>query len=213
MRAWVGRQRLAAHALGAAGGARRVDHAGSLRQRRALPRALAREPGLPVGRAGRHVTGCRAGCRRRRRISGGVSTTSTLTPAGMASATPASRSACATSTLAPQSDENVGDLLGLEVPVDRHGVGAEPHGRQRGLQEREIVAQQQRGAVAPLETQPREARGRAQPRARRMRPGQAARSPLTRRRTRVAMCWRVTADMDCIETESPPGRVCPMGGL
>ncbi len=54
--------------------------------------------------------------------------------------------------------EDVGDLVGLEVPVDRHRVGAEPHSGEGGFQEGEVVAQQQRGAVARLQPQRREAR-------------------------------------------------------
>ena len=75
--------------------------------------------------------------------------------------------------------ENVGDLLGLEVPVDRHGVRAEPYGGERGLQERKVVAQQQGGAVAPLEPQRRKARGGTQ-HALVERVRGSVRSPLTR---------------------------------
>ena len=57
--------------------------------------------------------------------------------------------------------QHVGDFLGLEVPVDRHGVGADPYGGERGLQECEIVAQQQRGAIAAFQSQCRESRGGA----------------------------------------------------
>ena len=58
--------------------------------------------------------------------------------------------------------EDVGDLVGLEMPVDRHGVGAEAHGGQRGLQKSEVVAQQQRDAVALAHAERREAGGGAQ---------------------------------------------------
>ena len=44
--------------------------------------------------------------------------------------------------------QDVGDLLGLEVPVDRHGVGGQPLRRDRGFEEGEIVAQEQRDRIA-----------------------------------------------------------------
>src|SRR6266849_1608512 len=47
--------------------------------------------------------------------------------------------------------EDVVDLLRLEVPVDRHCIGAEPHRGIGGLEEGDIVAHQDADAVARLD--------------------------------------------------------------
>ena len=46
--------------------------------------------------------------------------------------------------------DDVGDLLGLEVPVDRHGVGTDGLRAVRHLDEGDVVAHQDRHAIAGL---------------------------------------------------------------
>jgi hypothetical protein len=50
--------------------------------------------------------------------------------------------------------EDVIDLLGLEVPVDRHAVGAKPHRTERRLDEGDVVAHQDADTVALLDAEP-----------------------------------------------------------
>ena len=66
-----------------------------------------------------------------------------------------------TSTLAPAVGQDVARLVRRVVPVDRRGVGAEQARRHAGLEEREVVAQHQRHAVALADAERREAAGRA----------------------------------------------------
>ena len=44
--------------------------------------------------------------------------------------------------------EDVADLLGVEVPVDGHGVSAEANGGVGGFQKGDVVAHEDRDAVA-----------------------------------------------------------------
>jgi hypothetical protein len=57
--------------------------------------------------------------------------------------------------------KDVADLVGFKMPVDRHGIGAEPHRGERRLEESEIVAQEQRDARALADAEGIEAGGGA----------------------------------------------------
>ena len=155
----LGRRGRAAHALGPAGRARGVDHAAARRlgrlgcwarcARRRRPRSR-RLPARGASRPARH---------RRRAISGGVGTTSTFTPAGMPAAIWGSRSACDHQHLGAAVGQDVARLLRREMPVDRHGIGAELARRHVGLEGREVVAQHQRHAVVLADAERGEAAG------------------------------------------------------
>jgi hypothetical protein len=57
--------------------------------------------------------------------------------------------------------QDVARLVGGEVPVDRHRIGAELAGRHVGFEGRKVVAQHQRHAVVLADAQRCEAAGRA----------------------------------------------------
>ena len=154
------RRRGAAHALGMARGARGIDHVLRLRHRRPVIARVLREPGFEINReVGRRqvirvdlVAG--NDLRRRRHAEHGD----------------ASRDGCA------QLMQHVGmrdqyrgatilqyivDLFRLEVPVDRHAIGAEPHRGVRGLDEGDVVAHQHGDTVALLDAEFLQAAGDA----------------------------------------------------
>ena len=151
-----------AHALRVAGGARRVEHRQHRRQRRALQRRLARDQGLVVLRAG-HVTGAQRrdavrnrDFRRRRDRDHGD-------PGRQLGGDRRQQVGMADEHAGTAVGQDVGDLLGLEVPVDRHGVGAERLRGPRSLHEGDVVAHQDGDAAAPADTQGRERRRQAPP--------------------------------------------------
>jgi hypothetical protein len=53
------------------------------------------------------------------------------------------------------------DFFRLEVPVDRHRIGAEPHRRIGGLEEGDVIAHQDADAVARLDAKPLQSAGDA----------------------------------------------------
>ncbi len=57
--------------------------------------------------------------------------------------------------------EDVGDFFRLEVPIDRHGVSAEPHHCVGRLDERDVVAHEDADAVALLHAELLQAAGDA----------------------------------------------------
>ncbi len=75
--------------------------------------------------------------------------------------------------------QDVGDLVALEMPVDRDGIGADAHGGERGFQKSEVVAQQQRDAVTLAHAEGRESGGGAQDTLIEGGTRQGVRSPLT----------------------------------
>ena len=100
----------------------------------------------PRSRTGPHTTS--SGTLYAAASSGGVSTTRTVTPRGMASSMRGSISAWMISTRAWQSLQDVAGFFSREVPVDRHGIGTD-HRRGPGCFEcRDIVAQKQRDRIA-----------------------------------------------------------------
>ena len=106
--------------------------------------------------------------------------------------------------------EHVRDLLAAPVPVDRHRARAQRHGRDRGLQELERVAQQQRDTVARTDAERREARcSRAAPR--RTAPGSSLRCRRSGRRSprsppsrRMLTAVRVSAHERLSASHPPP---------
>ncbi|MGY3648130.1 hypothetical protein ACVWW2_003421 [Bradyrhizobium sp. LM4.3] len=57
--------------------------------------------------------------------------------------------------------QDIVDLLRLEVPVDRHAIGAQPHRGIGGLEEGNVVAHQHADAIALLDADHGEAGGDA----------------------------------------------------
>ena len=70
-------------------------------------------------------------------------------------------SACAISTDGAGILQHVVDLFRLEVPVDRHAIGAEPHRGIGRLDEGDVVAHQHADAVALLDAELMQAAGDA----------------------------------------------------
>ena len=153
-----GCHRLAAHALGQAGRARRIEH------RRAADRRLLRcrvrvAPAVPVGHAfgdlrqrGRNVE--RGGDFRRRRHH------QQLDIAGQAVPDLRQQVGMADQDFRAAVGQDVGDFLGLQMPVDRHHRAAQRRRRARDFEERKIVAQHHADRRAATEAERPEARRR-----------------------------------------------------
>ena len=152
------RHRLAAHALGQAGGARRVEH------RRAADRGVLRRrmrvaPDVPVGHAvgdlrqRRRDIERRGDFRRRRHHQqphiGGQAVPDLRQQVGMAD-----------QDFGAAVGQDVGDFLGLQMPVDRHHRAAQRRRRGRDFEERKIVAQHHADGRAATEAERPEARRR-----------------------------------------------------
>ncbi len=153
-------RRVAAHALGMARRARGVDHVGRLRDDRPLIGRLIQKPGFEVEREvrlcqlsridgvmgedfrrGRHA---QHGHARRNRLA------QLMQHVGVGDQHRRARVL-----------QNVFDLLRLEVPVDGHAVGAEPHRRIGRLDEGDVVAHENGDAVALLQPETMQPAGNA----------------------------------------------------
>ena len=152
--------RLAPHALGMAGGARGVDHALRLRHRRPFVRLLPGKPGLAIDRACRHrrprgIDAVGAEDFRRRREPDDRQT------GRRAGAHGRQQVGVADERLGAAIVEDVGNLFRLEVPVDRHRIGAQHHGGEARLEEGDVVAHQDGDAVAGPNAESAQAAGDA----------------------------------------------------
>ena len=155
------RRRVAAHALGMARGAGGVDHVGGLRHGGAV---IAREVLQPVSRSRWRSPGvaemlaidlvaCENLRRRRHREHGdavGNGLAQAMQHVGM-------RDQHARAGIL----QHVVDLFRLEVPVDRHAIGPEPHRRIGQLDEGDVVAHQHADAVAGCDAERMQAGGDA----------------------------------------------------
>ena len=141
------RRGVAPDTLGVTRRARGVDHVLRLRQRRAVIGRLRLQPGFEIGgEIGRREMRridlvIRQDFRRRRHAehgdAGGNRVAQLMQHVGMADQDRRSG-----------IPEDVIDFLRLEMPVDRHGVGAEPHRGIGRLDEGEVVAHEDADAVA-----------------------------------------------------------------
>ena len=151
--------RLALHALGQAGGTRGVDHIGANRLGRRVPGFLFRQPGVPIGSTGGHITGSRveavgiADLRRRgdheQLHTGGDGVADGGQQVGVNHHRPGAAVA-----------DDVAGLVGLEVPVDGHRVGTHQGGRHGCLEKGEVVAQHHGHSTIGADAQRRQAAGR-----------------------------------------------------
>lgn len=141
------RRRIAPHALGMACRPRSVDHVHGLRHDRAVIGLVLREPGFEIDREVRRlqmigidlVVGQDLGGRRHAEHgdAAGDRIAQTVQHVGMADQH--GRAGVL---------QDVVDLLRLEVPVDRHAIGAEPHRRIGCLEESDVVAHQHADTIA-----------------------------------------------------------------
>ena len=152
------RRRVAAHALRMPRGAGSIDHVLRLRQRRPFIGRLVAEPSIEVARALRRRQVIRIdsvggeNLRRRRyaqhRDAGRDVPLQRMQQVGMADQHPGAGVA-----------EDVGDLVRPEMPVHRHGVGAERHHGIGRLDKGEVVAHQDADAIARLDAELLQAAG------------------------------------------------------
>ena len=152
----LGRRRLAAHALGSAGRTRRIDHAAARRLGR-----------LGIGRAARHEAIPRLDALGRAALLGwqvvgrgdllGRRHAQDLHARGNARRDLGQEVAMRHQHLGGAVAQDVARLLRREMPVDRHGIGAELTRRHVDLEGREIVAQHQGDAVVLAHAQRRQA--------------------------------------------------------
>ena len=141
------RRRIAAHRFWTPRGARRVDHAVCGRRRQVFGGLVGSDPIVPVLRLGGNDALLRRGAIggrqfRRRRHDEHVHARwhdmrDCMQEIGMHDEN--ARAAIL---------QNIFDLLRLEMPIDRHGIGAELLGCDRGFEESEIVAQEERDGIA-----------------------------------------------------------------
>ena len=154
------RGRVADHALGPPGRARGVDDAHGRALRRLRPR-LGR--GQPLGPAERALGDGRSRAAAAVRIGLGVRWDDHDGHlARHALGDPGPQVLVHDQHLRAAVEQHVLDLLAAPVPVDRHGARSERHGRDRGLEELDRVAQQQRDAVACVDAERTQAAGRPQ---------------------------------------------------
>ncbi len=152
------RRRIAPHALGMPRRARGVDHVRRLRQHRAVVRGLLFQPGFQIGceigaseAIGIDLVIC-GNFRRRRHAENG--------DAGGNGVAQLMQHVC----MADQHRcsgilQHIIDFLRLEVPVDGHCIGAEPHRGIGRLDEGDVVAHQDADAVTLLDAEPLQTTG------------------------------------------------------
>ena len=141
------RRGIAAHRLGISGRAGCVDHAVGCGRRQVFGSRMRMNPGVPVLRFGRrdaipwtHAIGRGQFLRRRHDED---------MDAGWNDMRDDWPEVCVHDEGARAAIvQNVFDLFRLEMPVDRHGIGADPLSGERGLEEGEIVAQKERDRIA-----------------------------------------------------------------
>ena len=154
------RRRVPPHALGMAGGAGGIDHVHRRRQRRAVVRLLLKQPVLQIGRAfgrGEMIRidlVVRQDFRRRRRAEHGDAGRNCIAEL-MQHVGVADQHARA------GIFQHIGDLFRLEMPVDRHRIGAEQRHRIGRLDEGDVVAHQDADAVALADAELLQAAGDA----------------------------------------------------
>ena len=152
------RHRLAAHAFGQAGGARRIEHRRAA-DRCVLQRRVRVTPKVPIGHAVGNL------CQRRRNIEGGGDFRrrrhhQQFDIAGQAMADLRQQVGMADQDFGAAVGQDIGDFLRLQMPVDRHHRAAQRRRSNRDFEERKIVAQHHPDRHAATETERPKARRR-----------------------------------------------------